>query len=113
MFLELLCFKENLQFGSRPCLLVCLAVIGWLVELFCFRSEIEELKAKVLKERERYQSSTQTFSDDLSAIPILEVKHTVYRQESLLQKFGFLLNFSLGIFIKNRFLMYYWQIVKI
>lgn len=42
-----------------------------------FRSEIEELKNKILKEREKYQSLTLSCFNDLSAIPLLAVNERV------------------------------------
>ncbi|KAF2879488.1 hypothetical protein ILUMI_26683 [Ignelater luminosus] len=41
------------------------------------RTEIEELQLKVVKERERYQASTQTFLDEMSAIPLLSIKDSM------------------------------------
>ncbi|EFA01565.1 Bardet-Biedl syndrome 7 protein homolog-like Protein [Tribolium castaneum] len=38
------------------------------------KSEIEDLQVKVAKEREKYQNSTQSFFEELSAIPLLSVK---------------------------------------
>ncbi|XP_018568735.1 Bardet-Biedl syndrome 7 protein homolog [Anoplophora glabripennis] len=38
------------------------------------KTEIGELKEKILKEREKYQTSTQSFFDELSAIPLLSIK---------------------------------------
>lgn len=50
----------------------------WIADKFkLFRNEIEDLKLKVSKERERYQNSTQSFNEDLSAIPMIEIKHSV------------------------------------
>ncbi|KAL3267317.1 hypothetical protein HHI36_011448 [Cryptolaemus montrouzieri] len=37
------------------------------------RNEIEDMQRKVTKEREKYQSSTQSFFDEFSAIPLLSV----------------------------------------
>ncbi|CAH1996732.1 unnamed protein product [Acanthoscelides obtectus] len=37
------------------------------------RVDIEDLKTKILKEREKYQTSTQSFYNELSAIPLLTV----------------------------------------
>lgn len=41
------------------------------------KSELDDLHAKVLKEREKYQNLTQSFFDELSAIPLLSVKENV------------------------------------
>lgn len=41
------------------------------------KHEIEELEQKVQRERERYQLSTQSMSDGLSAIPILPINDSV------------------------------------
>lgn len=40
-------------------------------------NEIEDLEHKVAKERERYQISTQSMSDGISAIPMLPVNDSV------------------------------------
>lgn len=41
------------------------------------KHEIDELEQKVQRERERYQLSTQSMSDGLSAIPILPINDSV------------------------------------
>ncbi|RZB77484.1 Bardet-Biedl syndrome 7 protein -like, partial [Asbolus verrucosus] len=40
------------------------------------KNEIDDLQIKVAKEREKYQSSTQSFFEELSAIPLLSIKDT-------------------------------------
>ncbi|KAJ8951664.1 hypothetical protein NQ318_012205 [Aromia moschata] len=45
-------------------------------KIYKLKAEIEELKAKIVKERERYQTSTQSFFDEVSAIPLVSVKDT-------------------------------------
>lgn len=42
-----------------------------------FRSEIEFLEQAVIKEREKYQMSTQALSTGLSAIPVMTVNDSV------------------------------------
>lgn len=42
-----------------------------------FRNEIEDLEHKVARERERYQISTQSMSDGISAIPMMPVNDSV------------------------------------
>ncbi|KAJ8944863.1 hypothetical protein NQ314_009353, partial [Rhamnusium bicolor] len=51
-------------------------------KIFKLKSEIEDLKGKILKEREKYQTSTQSFFDELSAIPLLSVKDTFVLEKS-------------------------------
>ncbi|KAG5865898.1 Bardet-Biedl syndrome 7-like protein [Gonioctena quinquepunctata] len=43
-------------------------------KIFNLKADIEELKIRVLKEREKYQLSTHSNYDDVSAIPLLMVK---------------------------------------
>nr|XP_023018079.1 Bardet-Biedl syndrome 7 protein homolog [Leptinotarsa decemlineata] len=45
-------------------------------KIFGLKADIEELKSKVLREREKYHLSTQTNFDDVSAIPLLMVKES-------------------------------------
>lgn len=44
---------------------------------FFARNEVEEMRMKVMKEREKYQMSTQSYGESLSAIPLLTVKYSV------------------------------------
>ncbi|KAK4887270.1 hypothetical protein RN001_003541 [Aquatica leii] len=45
------------------------------------RSEIEELQVKVDKEREKYQASTQSYMDEMSAIPLLSIKDSMVQSK--------------------------------
>ncbi|KAF5285041.1 hypothetical protein FQR65_LT02353 [Abscondita terminalis] len=45
------------------------------------RSEIEELQLKVDKEREKYQASTQSYMDEMSAIPLLSIKDSMVQSK--------------------------------
>nr|CAI5842703.1 unnamed protein product [Callosobruchus analis] len=56
------------------------------------RTDIDDLKDKILKEREKYQTSTQSFYNELSAIPLLTIN-----ERFILDRASAIYTLSIGI----------------